>query len=65
MKVLQGDSRDVIRTFPANSIDSCVCDPPYALVSIQKRFSADNAAPAQHGKDGLYARASAGFLGKK
>ena len=65
MKVLQGDSRDVIRTFPANTIDSCVCDPPYALVSIQKRFSADNAAPAQHGKDGLYARASAGFMGKK
>ena len=65
MKVLQGDSRDVIRTFPANTIDSCVCDPPYALVSIQKRFSADNAAPAQHGKDGLYTRASAGFMGKK
>ena len=25
-----GDSRDVIKTLPDNSIDSIVCDPPYA-----------------------------------
>lgn len=59
-----GDSRDVLRTLPDNSIDSIVSDPPYALVSIQKRFGKPGAAPAKHGKDGLYARASAGFMGK-
>ncbi|MFG1388833.1 DNA-methyltransferase [Xanthobacter versatilis] len=59
-----GDSRDVLRTLPEASIHSVVCDPPYALVSIGKRFGRPGAAPAQHGTDGLYARASAGFMGQ-
>jgi site-specific DNA-methyltransferase (adenine-specific) len=40
-------------------------DPPYHLTSIVKRFGADGAAPAKSGKTGAYARASAGFMGKK
>jgi site-specific DNA-methyltransferase (adenine-specific) len=48
-----------------NSIDSCVTDPPYHLTSIVKRFGSENAAPAQYGKDGAYARASVGFMGKQ
>lgn len=60
-----GDSRDVLKTLPDNSIDSCVTDPPYALQSIVKRFGGDNAAPAKHGTDGAFKRASAGFMGKK
>lgn len=60
----QADCRDVLRGLPDNSIDSVVCDPPYALVSIQKRFGKPGSAVAKHGKDGLYARASAGFMGK-
>ncbi len=59
-----GDCRDVLRTLADNSIDSIVTDPPYALVSIGKRFGKDGAAPAKFGKDGAYARASAGFMGK-
>lgn len=59
-----GDSRDVLRSIPDASIDSVVTDPPYALVSIVKRFGKAGAAPAQHGVDGLYARASAGFMGQ-
>ena len=36
---------------------------PYALVSILKRFGADNAAPAKsNGPTGVYQRASAGFM---
>ncbi len=58
-----GDSRDVLKTIADNSIDSMVCDPPYALVSIVKRFGSPNAAPAK-GND-AYARASAGFMGKQ
>lgn len=61
--ILQGDCREVLRTLPDNSIDSCVTDPPYALVSIVKRFGAPDAAPAK-GND-AYTRASAGFMGKK
>lgn len=57
-----GDSRDVLATMPDASVDSVVCDPPYALVSIVKRFGQPGAAPAK-GND-AYARASAGFMGQ-
>lgn len=63
--VHHGDSRDVLKTLATASIDSVVCDPPYALVSIGKRFGAENAAPSKAGKTGAYARASAGFMGQK
>lgn len=64
-RVEHGDSRDVIRTLADASIDSVVCDPPYALVSIVKRFGKPGSAPAQEGADGRYKRASAGFMGKQ
>lgn len=47
-----GDSRDVLASLPDASIDSVVTDPPYALVSIGKRFGQDGAAPAKAGKTG-------------
>lgn len=62
-----GDCLDVLRTLPDNSVDSMPTDPPYALVSIVKRFGADGAAPVivpERGS-GAYARASAGFMGKR
>ncbi|MBV5269023.1 MAG: site-specific DNA-methyltransferase [Afipia sp.] len=61
-----GDSRDVLKTIADCSIDSIVTDPPYALVSIVKRFGAGNAAAVRvpEGGSGAYARASAGFMGK-
>ena len=58
-----GDNRDVLRDLPDDSIDSIVTDPPYALVSIVKRFGGTNAKPAND--NDVYARASAGFMGKK
>jgi len=60
--VHHGDNRDILRGLPDNSIDSIVTDPPYALVSIQKRFGKPGSAPA---KGDIYARASAGFMGKQ
>jgi len=36
-----GDCLDVLATLPENSVDSVVCDPPYHLTSIVKRFGAD------------------------
>ena len=39
-----------------------LADPPYALISIAKRFGGGN-APAQEGEDGRYARLSKGFMG--
>lgn len=61
IEVRHGDSRDVLREIPDDTFDACVCDPPYALISIVKRFGKPGAAPA--GGD-VYARASAGFMGK-
>jgi site-specific DNA-methyltransferase (adenine-specific) len=56
-----GDCRDVLREFPDNHFDSVVTDPPYALVSITKRFGKEGSAPA---KD-VYGRGAAGFMGKQ
>lgn len=67
-----GDSRDVLRGLADASIDSCVCDPPYALVSIVKRFGADKSnLEVSEGKDlgtikaAQYKRLSGGFMGQK
>ena len=60
-----GDCLAVLPTLAENSVDSCVTDPPYHLTSIVNRFGADNAAACKVGKTGAYARASAGFMGKK
>lgn len=45
-------------------VDSVVCDPPYGLVSVAKRFGAADAAPAKFGTDGAFSRQSRGFMGK-
>jgi len=58
-----GDCREAVRDLADASISSVVCDPPYALVSIVKRFGGDGSAPARDGD--VYARSSAGFMGKK
>lgn len=61
-----GDNRVVLRGLADNSIDSIVTDPPYALVSIVKRFGKNGSAAVKvpEGGSGAYARASAGFMGK-
>ena len=48
----------------AQAFDSCVTDPPYHLTSIVKRFGGANAAAAKD-RDGLYQRATRGFMGKQ
>lgn len=58
-----GDSRDVIKEMPDNCIDSMVTDPPYALVSIVKRFGKAGSAPAKGNE--AFMRASRGFMGKE
>jgi DNA modification methylase len=60
-----GDCLDVLARLDECLLDSCVTDPPYHLTSIVQRFGAENAVPAQFGSDGRYARASAGFMGRK
>jgi len=66
IKLYCGDSGKIIKELPDNHFDSIVCDPPYALVSIQKRFGALNskAVKVPENGTGAYARASKGFMGK-
>lgn len=65
VEVHHGDSREVLKSIPDNSIDSVVTDPPYALVSIVKRFGGATAKAGQdYDASGPYARASAGFMGQ-
>lgn len=65
VRILIGDCRERLKDLRDNSVDSVVCDPPYHLTSIVKRFGAANAAPAKAGKTGAYARASKGFMGQQ
>lgn len=62
-----GDCRDVLKSMADASVDSVVTDPPYALVSIGKRFGKDGSKPVvvPEGGSGAYARASAGFMNAK
>ena len=61
--VTPGDSRQALKSYPDNHFDSVVTDPPYALVSIVKRFGKAGSAPAQG--NAAYTRASAGFMGQQ
>ena len=62
-----GDNRESLRRLIDQGVrvHSVVCDPPYGLVSVTKRFGGDKAAPAKFGTDGAFSRASAGFMGSK
>jgi site-specific DNA-methyltransferase (adenine-specific) len=60
-----GDCREMIRDIPDASIDSVVCDPPYALVSISKRFANSPRNERTENIGNPYGRTGAGFMGKK
>lgn len=44
VRVEHGDSRDVVRTLPDGSVDSCVCDPPYNLKFMGKAWDTGEVA---------------------
>lgn len=65
--LLPGDNRVSLRRLIDEGVrvHSVVTDPPYGLVSVQKRFGKEGAAPARTEKnDGSFARLSGGFMGK-
>lgn len=62
-----GDCRDSLRRLIDEGVrvHSVVTDPPYGLVSVQKRFGKPGSAPARTDRnDGSFARLSGGFMGK-
>ncbi|MCW0235259.1 MAG: site-specific DNA-methyltransferase [Ferrovibrio sp.] len=64
-RLYHADCRDVLRSLPDNSVDSCVCDPPYALVSIVKRFANSPRSEATENTENPYGRTGRGFMGQK
>lgn len=68
IKLYPGDNRKSLRRLIEKGVrvHSVVTDPPYGLVSIQKRFGKDGAAAARtEGNDGSFARLSKGFMGRE
>ncbi len=59
-----GDCLEVLDTLPESSVDAVITDPPYHYDTIVARFGKEGSAPAKHGTDGVFSRASAGFMGK-
>lgn len=67
IKLHPGDNRESLRRLIDQGIrvHSVVTDPPYGLVSIQKRFGKTTAKAARTDKnDGSFNRLSGGFMGK-
>lgn len=71
IKLINGDSKEVLKEFPDNYFDSVVTDPPYGLTSIVKRFKdtsiAGDTQTEQDAKERKtpYSRTSRGFMGKE
>jgi site-specific DNA-methyltransferase (adenine-specific) len=60
-----GDCLDVLDSMAENSVDSVVCDPPYHLHSIVKRFAKTGRTESTRTKSGPHQRTATGFMGKK
>lgn len=54
-----------LKGYDGPKFHAIVSDPPYALISITKRFGKEGSAPAKEGEDGRYQRLSGGFMGQK
>jgi DNA modification methylase len=63
--VHHGDSREVLKTLADCSIDSVVCDPPYALVSVVQRFGNSPRSETTENTENPYGRTGRGFMGQK
>lgn len=62
--IIQSDAVEWAHDYEGSLFHALLCDPPYHLTSITKRFGKEGSAPAQFGTDGAFSRASKGFMGK-
>ena len=64
--VHHGDCREVLSGIADATVDACVTDPPYALLSIHKRFANSQRTLATEGSAaGPYQRTGRGFMGQR
>ena len=62
VSIHHGDSRDVLKTLADASVDSVVCDPPYALVSVVQRFGNSPRSETTENVENPYGRTGRGFM---
>jgi hypothetical protein len=63
-RVVVSDIERFCRIYKGEKFHAVLCDPPYHLTSITERFGKKGSAPAKFGTDGVFARASRGFMGE-
>ncbi len=63
--LLPGDCLKVMVALAENSFDSCLCDPPYHLQSIVKRFAKTGRTDKTRTTSGPHQRTATGFMNKK
>jgi len=63
-KIYNQDVIEWAKEYNKNKFHALLCDPPYHLTSITKRFGKNNSTPAKYGNDGAFQRASKGFMGE-
>lgn len=66
VRLMAGDCRDSLFDLLMEGVmvDSVVCDPPYHLESIVKRFGKPGSKAAKGGANGRFSGLSAGFMGQ-
>ena len=62
-KIYNEDAVEWAKNYQKGKFHALLCDAPYHLTSIVKRFGKKDSAPAKFGTDGVYARAGKGFMG--
>ena len=62
--IVNADAIQWAKEYEGELFHALICDPPYHLTTITKRFGKEDSAPAKFGTDGVYQRASTGFMGK-
>ena len=63
--IIKADILQWAKEYDGEPFHALLCDPPYHLQSIVKRFGKEGSAPAQYGRDGAFGRVSKGFMGKE
>lgn len=64
-EIVNEDLLEWLKNYDGERFHGVLSDPPYALISVAKRFGKKDSAPAQEGSDGRFSRLSAGFMGQK
>jgi hypothetical protein len=64
-KIYNQDVIEWSNQYQKGKFHALLCDPPYHLTSIVKRFGKKDSAPAKHGVDGAFSRSSKGFMGQQ